>query len=134
MLKVQMADGATLTFDLNVPADAERWQDIEADPKKQEAIRAVGVQHQGMWHVMPVPRRFRQISYGAWLSWANSKNGGEKRLASLRVRCQADNVAITMTLYYPNGKSPRMVKTDIKKTGRQVWKPPGGKNVNGTKV
>jgi hypothetical protein len=119
MLKVQMANGQTETFDLRQVGDFERWVDIQKDSEKQAQIRAVGVQHDGMWHVMPTPKKFKRINYEAWIDYIG-KNG-DRAPASLKIKCQADNISIMMVLYYPNGKSPRMVRTDIKKTGRQVF-------------
>jgi len=120
VLKVQMANGDTLTFDLSKADQEQAWRSLEQNPTAQADIRAVGVLHQGMWHVMPTPKKFKQVTYKAWLNW-DSKNGQE-RLASLRVGCQADNISIMMILYYPNGNSPRMVSTIVKRTGRQVFK------------
>lgn len=124
MLKVQMANGETLTFDLTDSEQEKRWREIEKDTKCQANIRAVGIQFQGMWHVLPLPKRFRQIRYFAWLSWRKT-GSNTKKLASMRLRCQADEVSIMMVLYLPNGSSPRMVRTTIKKTGRQVYGLPG---------
>lgn len=110
-----MSDGKTLTFDLRNQKQLEDWKRLENDSSKQGNIRAVGVIHDKMWHVLPAPMKFKRIKYEAWLS---ARNGHP---ASLRVRCQADNVDIRMVLYYPNGKSPRMVRTTIKRIGRQVY-------------
>jgi len=115
VLKVQMSDGQTLTFDLQEQDQLEAWKRLEGDPDRQRSIRAIGVIHGKMWHVLPAPKKFKRIKYQAWL---NRRNGHP---ASLRVRCQADEVDIRMVLYYPNGPSPRMVRTDIKRIGRQVF-------------
>ena len=119
-----MADGQTLTFDLRDVGQASTWEQFSDNPKNQSDIRAIGVIHDKMWHVLPTPKKFKRISYQAWMSQRNGQP------ASLRVSCQADDINIKMVLYYPNGNSPRMVRTDIKRTGRQVYqakKTSGGK-------
>jgi len=119
MLKVQMSDGKTLTFDLRDDEQFEAWKQLENNPNRQAKIRAVGVIHDHIWHVLPAPKKFKQIRYQARVSQRNGKP------ASLRVSCQADDVSIKMVSYYPNGNSPRMVRTDIKRTGRQVFQANG---------
>jgi len=115
MLKINLDDGRTLSYDLTDPIESRIWRLWQADPQLQHQITGMGIHHDGVFHVLPIPVRFRRRSFSARLLGEAEKPVGEQ------VICQADAVRITMSVYRQNGMRPKMVRVDVVQTGTARW-------------
>lgn len=119
MIKVHCRDGKTLSFDLTVDEQRERWTGLTSDREFLKGITGIGVLHNKNWHTLPSPKKFHNIQYNAELVRA-MKNGVEVDVGE-RVVCQADDIQITLMVYF--GHRPKMARVDVKRIGKQRFAP-----------
>lgn len=116
MLRVNLADGRTLSFDLADPEQLAAWRRHQATNSFQATIRGMSVLHDKRLTTLPVPRRFRAIAFSAEPLVEHEGVIGEL------VSCQADDVRVTCTVYFGGGK---ITRTDLVRTGRPRFRPEG---------
>jgi len=69
-----------------------------------------------------MPKRFRRIDVKAEL--IRVQKDGEMREIGERIICQADDVQISLIVYY--GNRPKMARIDVKKIGKKRFTPMRG--------
>ena len=116
MLRVNLANGRTMSFNLDDSDDHKRWINCCSKPDFQNSIRGVIIRHDGKDHALPVPSNFRNVSYDADLLWdkRNERVGGE------RVTCYADKIRVTLVVFRRNGA----VRVDMARIGKRRHIPP----------
>lgn len=131
MIKVNMSDGKTLSFDLRNKEELDKWKQLCSTSEFQKTIRGVGIVYNTQWYAIPVPKKFKQINYDADIVLNQREKDLEKQVVGERLICQVDDVQITLLVYY--GNRPKMSRLDIVKIGKQkfinVTRPVGGSNV-----
>jgi len=119
VLKVNLRDGRTLTFDLLDPAEMQAWCAHQADPKFQSEITGAGIQHDGTLLALPVPQGFHRKVYEAEVLYRG--NGDGRKVAAERLTCYADSIRLSVTAHH--GNRPRVVKYAAAKVGRMRYSP-----------
>ncbi len=117
MVKANMADGRTLSFDLKDEKENADWKQKCTDPSFQKSIRGVGIVHNTQWYAIPVPKKFKAIRYDADLIINNKAKDESKRLVGEKVMCYVDDILFSLLVYY--GNRPKMARIDVKKIGKQ---------------
>lgn len=117
MIKVNMADGKTLSFDLKNEKELADWKLKCSDPQFQKSIRGVGIVHNTQWHAIPVPKKFKTVRYDAELIINPKAKDESKRLVGEKVMCYVDDIQFSLLVYY--GNRPKMARIDVKKIGKQ---------------
>ena len=117
MIKVNMADGKTLSFDLKDEKELKDWKQRCNDPKFQKSIRGVGIVHNTQWHAIPVPKKFKSVRYDADLIVNTKAKDESKRLVGEKIMCYVDDICFSLLVYY--GNRPKMARIDVKKIGKQ---------------
>ena len=143
MLRVNLSDGTTISFDLEDDAGLERWRHVQADRSFQAEIKAVQVAvevhyevvvDEGLYedeietdmirdkvvHTLIRPTGMRPVSFEAFLVYDDRT----AQVAREVVRCYVDDVCITLTVYRRR-IPPAMAVVDISRPGRRVLMPPG---------
>lgn len=118
MLRANMRDGRTLSFDLADDKGRLEWEANQADPRFQQSITALAILHDRVLHTLPVPKRFRRIAYEATLI-----TNGEDAAVAERIGCLADGVSVQLTVYLK--ASPRTTRVDVRRVGKPRWVPQG---------
>lgn len=130
MIKVNMSDGKTLSFDLRKKEELDSWKQMCSSPDFQKTIRGVGIVYNTQWYAIPVPKKFKQIHYDAEVVLNRKEKDPEKQLVGERLICQVDDVQLSLLVYY--GNRPKMARLDAIKIGKQrfagVARPIGGLN------
>lgn len=122
MIRVNLVDGTTSTFDLEDEHHLSRWNLLQSDRDFQASIS--GVQLSSMdgkqKHVvtLPRPKNVRSVSWEAYLVHVE----GEVRREV--VRCYADGICVTLTAYRSDHRSVSH-RVDVSRFGRRVLFPPG---------
>jgi len=119
VLKVNLRDGSTLTFDLSTEAGRKDWQRRQGDPHFQAEITGAGILHDGVLHAMPVPSRFRSTQWEAEPIW--KKNGSGPQIVADRLTCYADATRLSITVHH--GSRPRVVRFSAARVGRLRYSP-----------
>jgi hypothetical protein len=114
VLKVHLADGRTLSFELGDEAQRGAWERSAQSSTFQSTIRGVALLHNRTLHTLPLPKQFKSLRFSAEL--ITSKGEGGERVTGERVVCQADAVRVSITAYYT--QTPKMVRVDVARTGR----------------
>lgn len=118
MIKVNLRNGKTLSFDLKNPIENIKWVKMLSQNNFQKQISGIGIIFNSQWYVLPIPKKFKQISFHAELVKNTKKNIeyiGEK------IKVYADDVTISILVYY--GKHPKMCRFDIIKNGKCRFNP-----------
>ena len=118
MLRVNLADGRTLFFDLSVPEQLKSWQSNQAAPSFQASIRGLAVSHRKNYIALPVPAHFSTVAFSAAPLLA--RNSGA--MIGELIACQVDDIEVSCTVYHGDGELARL---DLKKTGRPRFRPRG---------
>lgn len=134
MIRVNLSDGMTSSFDLEDEEQSARWRSLQSDRAFQSLISGVqissltrhvvdedGVERtEKEKHVatIPRPKGMRSVSWEAFLGIVD----GEVRREV--VRCYADGVSITLTAYRGGHRSISH-RVDVSRFGRRVLFPPG---------
>jgi len=117
MLKVHLADGKTLSFELGDEKQKEEWTRLAASSAFQCTIRGVALLHNRTLHTMPLPKQFKNLRFSAEL--LKYRDGSGEKVSGERVVCQADMVRVSITAYYT--QTPKMVRIDVVRSGRQRY-------------
>lgn len=116
MLRVHLADGRTLRFDLQDEQQAARWAEYAKNATFQQAIRGLTVQHNGVQYSLPRPDGFERVWLSAELlppDQAQRFKGGE------RLICQADQSRMTLMAH----DAQRAARVSLSKPGVQCYNP-----------
>jgi len=116
MLKVNMSNGKTLSFDLKNPDEYTKWKDFVLDEEQQKNIRGVGIVYNTQWYALPIPRKFKYIRYDADLIINDKAKTTDKKLVGERVTCLIDDIKLSLLVYY--GNRPKMARIDAIKIGK----------------
>ena len=122
MLKVNLRDGSTASFNLKDEEDRKQWSELSLTEDFQRCITALGIIHNSQWYTLPIPKKFRRISFEAELV-ENSKRDvpPDRKYVGERLKCYADDVLISLLVYY--GNRPRMSRVDVIKLGKRRFNP-----------
>jgi hypothetical protein len=120
MLRINTDSGQTLSLDLAEDADARKWEAFRRDHRFQGTIRAISVYAEGRLFALPMPRRFRRISWEAELL-VDPRNGATAE----RVVCQADAVRLILTVRRRRN-APVSARVDLERIGELRHSPWNG--------
>jgi len=116
LIKVHIKDGVTQSFDMEV---AGRIQACEVYLKEQAAqISGMAIHHRKVMHTFPIPKKFKAIRFGAKMVVGDSGKYKGKRIGEY-ISCQADDIRITLLVYYTNN----MARVDVVKVGKPRYSP-----------
>ncbi len=122
MIKINLRSGRTLSYDLNDPVGCEEWEKDFSDSKFQTQITGIGIIFNSHWYTLPLPRKFRQLSFHAELVESTKKDvPRDRKFIGERLRCYADDILISLLVYY--GNRPKMCRVDIIKIGKRRFNP-----------
>ncbi len=121
MIKVNLADGRTLSFDLNDDFDLMDWRKRVLDHRFQKQIRGLGIVYNTQWYALPLPKNFNTIRYDADLIINHKALEDSKRKVGERIICQLDEIRLTLLVYY--GNRPKMARIDAIRIGKQRYVP-----------
>lgn len=112
MLRVNLATGKTLTFDLEEEDSLRRWETAQASFSFQESITAISCVLQGeseeMVFVVQKPKDL--------ITWECRLIKKDGRVIAECITCIVDRFAITTLVYR---RSPPTAKVEIEKVGRR---------------
>lgn len=110
MLRFNLQDGSTRSFNLADEAGKAAWNDVRNDQAFQAAIRGVTVECHGVSHALPVPAGFRaRPLYDAELV---AHDDGTP--IAVKVWYYVDKYQVTYTVYTG---AKRVSRTDVRKVG-----------------
>lgn len=116
MLRVHLADGTTLRFELSDESQAAEWIGLAGDWGFQSKIRALTIQHNGVQYSLPSPPGFERVfMYAEQLE----PNGQQRFKGGERIVCQADNVRAILMVH----DAQRASRLSLSKTGIQCYNP-----------
>ena len=121
MIKINRKDGLTLSFDLS---DEKQLEDVTRkleDRKFVDGITGMNSLYNTFWHALMVPKNFGKVTYTVE-KVKHLKDGIEKVIGE-RIICHADNVRLTILVYY--NFRPKMARIELKKVGKQRFIPTG---------
>lgn len=127
LIKVNRKDGKTLSFDL---CRDEEYSDIQAkldDVSFSKDITGINCLFNAFWHAITVPVNFRNIKYD--VEKVKFSKGGVEKIVGEKIICHADDVRLTVLVYY--NTCPKIARIELKKIGKQRYVPVRGKT-NGT--
>lgn len=107
-LRVNLADGTTLKFDLEDPRDRQAWDETKI--VRASEIRGLSFIVAGVNYVLPRPTSFQNISFDAEAVYHRDSSG---RLIGDRLRLEADGARVECLVY--RGKDPKMAKVVLSK-------------------
>ena len=115
MLRVNVADGSTLSFDLGDARDVERWRGLVQDPSFQSRIRGLQlVRFEGEQMVaraaLPVPSAPGRVTWDADLVHAHG------RIVRERAIVYVAPFRVITALFL--GEGPPTIRTDVERVGR----------------
>jgi hypothetical protein len=116
MLYVSRRDGTTRSYDL-LSNEGRREFLLDARQSNPDEVRSVALASNGARADLPVPRRFRVVSYEASLELDRE---GEPTAEIVSAIC--DGVVLSMTMYL-NGRSGRF-RFDVDRRGTPRYRPP----------
>lgn len=112
MLKVNLRDGCTLGYNLTDMAEKVEWERQQESSRFQRSITGIGIHHDQTLHALPIPRKFRRVSFGGEAIVRGDEVVGE------RIVCQADQVRISLSVYFASGTMPKHVRVDVAHLGQ----------------
>jgi hypothetical protein len=116
VLRVNLADGRTLSFDLTDATQLAAWHDQQVDRAFQASVRGISILHDKRLTTLPLPKRFGAMEFTAEPVEIDGDVVGEQ------IACQADDVRVVCMVYFGAGKLTRL---DIIRTGRPRYRPNG---------
>jgi hypothetical protein len=111
MVKANLKDGRTLTFDLASEVGSAEWQALQADPTFQSQVTGLGVHWDGELYMFPLPKTFLRLAFSAEL--LRDRKGA---IIGERIGCQADDILGTLTVYF--SAVPKLARYDLRRIGR----------------
>jgi len=112
MIKVNVKNGDTLTFDLTDSVQKGKWDALCTDYSFQQQITGMGIIYNSQLYTLPSPKKFSRRVYFAEII----KHRKNDEYVGERIICQVDDVQISVLVYF--GKRPRMSRVDVIKIGR----------------
>lgn len=113
MIKVNVRNGKTLSFDLKNNNDKRKWDEVYSDSKFQKSITGIGILYNSQWYTLPLPKNFRSAMFYAEIV-THRKNINE--LVGEKIICHVDDIQISLLVYY--GITPKMCRIDVIKIGK----------------
>jgi hypothetical protein len=101
VLYVSRRDGSVRTYDLRTVEGRRDWAADARDPSWQRGVSGVALAANGSRADLPVPRRFRNVTYSAELVYDRA---GEPTAEKVSAVC--DDVVLSVTMWL-NGRSSR---------------------------
>lgn len=129
MIKINKNDGKTVSFDLENDTDYHDVVDLLNDENMVQTITGVSSLHHTFWHALVRPKKFRTVKYTVEKVY-NTK-GGIKKATGEKIICQADDIQLTILVYY--NVRPKMTRIEIKKIGKMRFRPKRGHDVTDNK-
>lgn len=122
MIKVNLKDGKTLSYDLQDEKAVKEWEELSSHQDFQQRITGIGIIYNAQWYTLPLPKKFRQVFFQFELVENNKKDAPEDRkYVGERVKCYADDTLISLLVYY--GSRPKMSRVDVIKLGKRRFNP-----------
>lgn len=120
MIRVNLATGRTLSFDLTDEEGLRRWEVTQADPAFQREVRGVQLvaREDGRDRVVCAFRRPRTRGTVVWEAEVIRDGGRAVREA---VTCYFEAHAVTLSLFL--GRDPVVATVDTTRRGRLVLRP-----------
>ena len=134
MIRVNLSDGTTLSFNLEDEEQSARWRSLQSDRTFQNSISGIQVSSltrhvvvedgvekvRGEKHIvaLPRPKGMRNVSWEAFLGLVDNDPRREV------VKCYADGVCITLTAYRNEHRAVSH-RVAVSRFGRRVLFPPG---------
>lgn len=115
MLRVNLSDGRTESFDLDAPEDRERWHALRAHTDQITGVSFVVDRHH---YAFPFPRKFANVRLDAQ---PIEHRNGKGAVVGYVITAYADNVRAELVVY--RGKRPRMARFTLERAGRPVFIP-----------
>lgn len=116
MLRVHLADGRTLHFDLKDERQAAEWLERVKDHAFQASLRGVTVQHNGAQYSVARPSGFGRV----WMfAEALPPDPASKFKGGERATVQADEVRAVVMVH----DAQRAARVSLSKTGQQCYNP-----------
>lgn len=114
MLRVNLRDGRTLSYDLLDAASSARWQAHQSDPAFQPTVTGLAVLWEGELHTLPLPRLYKTVRWTAELIEVDGAAIG------VQAAVQADDTRALVTVYF---SGPVATRTDLQKVGKPRFMP-----------
>jgi hypothetical protein len=118
LIKVHTKDGLTRSFDMLNEADISACESFLNNKATSVEISGMAIHHRKVMHTFPMPKKFRSIQFTAKLVIGDSGKYKGKRIGEY-IACQADDIRITLLVYYTNNMS----RVDVAKVGKQRYSP-----------
>ena len=118
MIKINKVDGKTLSFDLTTD-DYGEVSSLLNDRVFSDLMTGIGCLHNTYWHQLTRPKKFRNVHFSVE-KVSHEKNGIKKDVGE-KIICQADDVQLTILVYY--NVRPKMTRIELRKTGKQRYIP-----------
>lgn len=113
MMILNRKDGSSERFDLTRSEDVERLNRLGQNPGQ---VSGIWINSNGYCTTLPLPSGFRRVSFLCRL--LKKKDGSP---SGEELTFQIDDFRTIVTTYY--GDHPKMVKINMKRTGRQRFAP-----------
>ena len=117
MLRANLADGSTLSFDLEVEADVRRWRELVEDPAFHRRVRGLQLLRKDA-AAATLPRPV----LGAAVTWDADLDVRDGRVVRERAVAYAHPVRIVLSLFRRDG--PPTSRVDVERVGRLVLPAP----------
>jgi len=122
MIKVNLRNGETLSYDLKDVKESAEWRRVSSQLSFQKKISGVGIIFNSQWYTLPIPKKFRQITFHAELVKNTKKDVPKDReFVGEKIIVYADEIMISILVYY--GKRPKMSRVDVVKIGKCRYNP-----------
>ena len=121
MIKVNLKNGQTLSFDLENIDEYSSLSDRLDDDVFVHSITGISVLHNKYWHAITVPQNFKTIKY--FVERVKCVKNGIEKYVGERIVCHADDIRLTTLVYY--NEKPRITRIDMKKVGNPRYTPKG---------
>jgi len=130
LIKLNRKDGKTLSFELDNAEDSANLSELLNDEKGMETITGIGCLHNTFWHALTKPKKFRSVRYS--VEQLFGVKNGVKTAHGEKIVCQADDIQLTILVYY--NVRPKMARVELRKIGKPRFVPKKGiKNGSNTK-
>jgi len=119
MIKINKKDGKTSSFDLNVVGQAGELTELMDNKDYIQSITGISSLHNTFWHALTKPKRFRKVNY--FIELVKHKKNGVEKVVGEKIICQADDVQLSILVYY--NIRPKMTRIELKKIGKPRFVP-----------
>jgi hypothetical protein len=115
VLYVSRRDGTVRTYDLRTVEGRREWSTDARDPSWQRGVSGAALGSDGHRADLPLPRRFKQVTYSAELVLDKAGEPTAERISAI-----CDGVVVALTMYL-NGRTGRFrVDADRRGTRRFI--------------